>query len=120
MELTELSGIGPVRAETLRAMGIFSLRDLLYTLPVRYEDHQTVLPCGTKQEGPVLIRGTVVQEPKLSFYHGLKKVTATVADETGKMPVCWYNMPWIANDLRAGQEIRLYGRLTVKNNRRML
>ena len=66
MELTELSGIGPVRAETLRAMGIFSLRDLLYTLPVRYEDHQTVSPCATKQEGPVLIRGTVVQEPKLS------------------------------------------------------
>ena len=120
MELTELSGIGPVRAETLRAMGIFSLRDLLYTLPVRYEDHQTVAPCGTKQEGQVLIRGTVVQEPKLSFYHGLKKVSATVADETGRMPVCWYNMPWIANDLKAGQEIRLYGRLTVKNNRRML
>ena len=48
MELTELSGIGPVRAETLRAMGIFSLRDLLYTLPVRYEDHSTVSPCSTK------------------------------------------------------------------------
>ena len=120
MELTELSGIGPVRAETLRAMGIFSLRDLLYTLPVRYEDHQTVSPCATKKEGPVLVRGTIVQAPKLSFYHGLKKVTATVEDSTGKMPVCWYNMPWIANELRAGQEVSLYGRLTVKNNRRTL
>ena len=91
MELTELSGIGPVRAETLRAMGIFSLRDLLYTLPVRYEDHDTVSPCSTKNEGFILVNGRLVQDPKLSVFHGLKKVTATVEDETGKMPVCWYN-----------------------------
>ena len=120
MELTELAGIGPVRAETLRAMGIFSLRDLLYTLPVRYEDHATVSPCSTMNEGYVLICGTVVQDPKLSVYHGLKKTTLTVSDSSGKMPVCWYNAPWIMNDVRAGQYVRLYGRLTIKNNRRTL
>ncbi len=120
MELTELAGIGPVRAETLRAMGIFSLRDLLYTLPLRYEDHTTVSPCSIRYEGPVLVSGTVVQSPKLSVFHGLKKVTATIEDETGRMPVCWYNMPWIADRLEPGQQIRLYGRLTVKNNRRTL
>ncbi len=120
MELTELSGIGPVRAETLRAMGIFSLRDLLYTLPVRYEDHTTVFPCNTKKEGPVLVNGRFVQEPKLSVFHGIKKVTATIEDETGKMPVCWYNMPWLANQFKKDQFIRLYGRLSVRNNRRVL
>ena len=120
MELTELSGIGPVRAETLRAMGIFSLRDLLYTLPVRYEDHSTVSPCTTKKEGPVLVAGTLVQAPKLSFYHGLKKVTATIMDETGRLPLCWYNMPWIAGELYEGQSLRLYGRLVIRNNRRTL
>ena len=120
MELTELSGIGPVRAETLRAMGIFSLRDLLYTLPVRYEDHSIVSPCSTRQEGMVLVSGTLTGTPKLSFYHGLKKVTATVEDATGKMPVCWYNMPWIAGELKAGQMISLYGRLIIRNGRRTL
>lgn len=120
MELTELSGIGPVRAETLRAMGIFSLRDLLYTLPVRYEDHDTVSPCSTKNEGFILVNGRLVQDPKLSVFHGLKKVTATVEDETGKMPVCWYNMPWLANQFKKDQTIRLYGRLSVRNNRRVL
>ena len=120
MELTELAGIGPVRAETLRAMGIFSLRDLLYTLPVRYEDHATVSPCSIKTEGPVLVSGRVVQEPKLSFFHGLKRVTATIEDETGKLPVCWYNMPWIAKEIKAGQRLRLYGRISLRNNRRTL
>ena len=120
MELTELAGIGPVRAETLRAMGIFSLRDLLYTLPLRYEDHITLSPCGTKEEGQILVSGKLVQSPKLSVYHGLKRVTATIEDETGRMPICWYNMPWIADRIHEGEQLRLYGRLTVKQNRRTL
>ena len=36
------------------------------------------------------------------------------------MPVCWYNAPWIQNSVSAGQKIRLYGRLQIKNNRRTL
>ena len=120
MKLTELSGIGPVRAESLRAMGIFSLRDLLYTLPVRYEDHGTVSPCSTGREGLILVSGTVSTAPKSTIYHGLRKTTVTISDESGKMPVCWYNMPWIANEIHTGQTLRLYGRLTVKNGRRTL
>ena len=120
MELTAMAGIGPARAEALRAMGIISLRDLLYTLPERYEDYSTVSPCNTKKEGPVLISGTVVQSPRLSVFHGLKKVTVSIEDESGKMPVCWYNAPWIMNSLSEGQQIRLYGRLQIRNNRRIL
>ena len=71
MELTELAGIGPVRAETLRAMGVFSLRDLLFTLPVRYEDHSTVLPCSTRHEGFILVEGKALKEPQISFFHSL-------------------------------------------------
>ena len=120
MELTSMAGIGPARAEALRAMGIISLRDLLYTLPERYEDYSTVYPCNTKKEGTVLISGTVVQPPRLSVFHGLKKITVSIEDESGKMPVCWYNAPWIMNSLSAGQHIRLYGRLQIRNNRRIL
>ena len=120
MELTAMAGIGPARAEALRAMGIILLRDLLYTLPERYEDYSTVSPCNTKKEGPVLISGTVVQSPRLSVFHGLKKVTVSIEDESGKMPVCWYNAPWIMNSLSEGQQIRLYGRLQIRNNRRIL
>lgn len=120
MELTAMAGIGPARAEALRAMGIISLRDLLYTLPERYEDYSTVSPCNTKKEGPVLISGTVVQSPRLSVFHGLKKVTVSIEDESGKMPICWYNAPWIMNSLSEGQQIRLYGRLQIRNNRRIL
>lgn len=120
MELNQLDGIGPVRAEKLRAMGIFSLRDLLYILPVRYEDHSTVFSCSTKSEGNILICGRVIYEPKVSVYHGLRKVTTTIGDNTGKMPVCWYNTPWIKKYIHVGEQVRLYGHLYIKNNRRVL
>ena len=120
MELTRLEGIGPVRAETLRAMGVFSLRDLLYILPVRYEDHTTVFPCDTKAEGYILVRGTITNEPKLTVFHNLRKVSATIQDKTGKLPVCWYNAPWMKDKIHAGDTVCLYGRLVSSNGRRTL
>ena len=120
MELTELAGIGPVRAETLRAMGIFSLRDLLFTLPERYEDHATVYPCNTRKEGSVLVAGRLSGKPRLSYHHGLKIVNAGIEDETGRLAVCWYNTPWIIDALQEGKVLRLYGRISIKNNRRVM
>ena len=79
-----------------------------------------MFPCSTRQEGMILVSGTLLQSPRLSVFHGLKKVTATIEDDTGKMPVCWYNMPWLSAEMRAGQTLRLYGRLIVKNGRRVL
>lgn len=120
MELSELKGVGPAREKTLRAMGINSLRDLLFMLPVRYEDYTTVAPCSTRETGMVLVSGTVEREPKLSVFHGLKKVTTSVSDASGHMPLCWYNQPWMKENIHAGDEVRLYGRLTVRNNLRVL
>lgn len=120
MELTQLDGIGPKRADALRAMGIFSLRDLLYMLPVRYEDHSSVSPCSTSTEGYILVCGTVIREPQMTVFHGLRKLSTTIEDETGKLAVCWYNAPWMKSNIQLGHRVRLYGRLSCKNNKRIL
>lgn len=120
MELTQLDGIGPVRAESLRAMGIFSLRDLLYMLPIRYDDYTKLLPCNTCQEGNILVAGTVTAPPKLTIFNGIKRVSVTISDCSGKMPICWFNEPWMINQIHEGEYIRVFGRLSIRNNRRML
>ena len=58
-----MRGIGPARMESLRAVGIVSLRDLLYTLPVRYEDRTQVVPCK-EARGEVLVSGVVPEGKK--------------------------------------------------------
>ena len=120
MKLGDLEGIGPVRLETLRAVGIVSLRDLLFTLPIRYEDHRTVFPCNVRNPGDILVAGTFREPLKTSYFHGIARTQGTLYDDTGKLPVCWFNEPWISGQLHPGEPVRLYGRLSIKEGRRTL
>ena len=120
MQLSDLEGIGPVRLEALRAVGIGSLRDLLFTLPVRYEDHQTLFPCSVREPGDILVCGAFPEPLKTSYFSGLSRVSGTIRDDSGMLPVCWYNEPWTAKQIAPGVPVRLYGKLSVKNNKRVL
>ena len=121
MELSELKGIGPTRLENLRAMGICSLRDLLLYLPVRYDDMTQRTLCAAAKPGmTVLVEGIITEAPKLNRFSGITRVTAAIYDESGKLPVVWYNQPWLMQQLPVGEPIRLYGRVGDKNGRRVL
>ena len=117
MELSSMRGVGPARLESLRAVGIVSLRDLLYTLPARYEDRTQVTPVCDARSGEALILGVVAEAPKVSRYNGITRVTATISDETGRLPLAWYNQPWMAQQIPVGQSIMLYGRIGQSRNR---
>ena len=120
MELSGIKGIGPTRLESLRAVGICSLRDLLYCLPVRYEDRTQVTPCALARAGEVMVMGVVADTPKLSRFIGLTRVTASIRDESGRLSLAWYNQPWVCQQLPVGECIMLFGRVTEKNGRRVL
>ena len=114
MELSALKGLGPSRLESLRAVGICSLRDLLYTLPVRYEDRTRFTPCAEAFAGEVMVQGIVRDKPKLSRYGGKTKVTAKIADASGTLSLVWYNQPWVMQQMPVGTPIMLYGRMCEK------
>ena len=119
-DLLSLEGIGPARAEALRAVGIFSLRDLLFTLPARYEDLDAVVPCASRREGMTLVCGVIPEKPRYSAFRGITRVSATIHDESGQLPVCWYNEPWMMKQLPVGEPVRLLGRVTLKESRAVM
>lgn len=120
MQLSDMKGIGPTRLEALRAVGIRSLRDLLYCLPVRYEDRTRVTPCAEARAGEATVAGVVRDAPKLSRFRGLTRVTATLWDGSGRLPLVWYNQPWVMQQLPVGEPVTLFGRVSEKNGRRAL
>ena len=120
MELSALKGIGPTRLNHLRAVGIASLRDLLYFLPLRYEDQTVPQPISALAEGPAMVRGNVAEKPRIAYFHGISRVTATMQDDSGRLPLCWFNEPWMVQQLPVGQAILLYGRVQIKNGRRQM
>ena len=115
-----MKGLGPVRLNRLRAMGIYSLRDLLYFFPIRYEDHVHVTTVSAAGEGEVFLRGIIPEKPKISYFHGISRVTAQIQDASGRLPVCWFNEPWMVQQAPVGREVYLYGRVQVKNGRKNL
>ncbi len=58
--LDSLPGVGPARRAQLGRLGLCSLPDLLWHLPLRYEDRSRVCPLAEAQDGAqVLVRGIV-------------------------------------------------------------
>lgn len=119
MELQDLKGLGPTRLAALRAMSICSLRDLLFTLPISYRDGTQWAPCAVAS-GETAVKGVLKAAPKLSRFHGLTKVSATLQDASGVLPLTWYNQPWVCQQYQGGEEMLFWGRVTVKNGRRAM
>ena len=117
MELSAIKGIGPTRLEALRAVGIRSLRDLLYTMPVRYEDRTHPVPCRALTLGDAMICGIVREAPKINRFGGLTRVTARLYDESGSVGLVWFNQPWMMQQLPVGEPVMLYGRFAEKGGR---
>ena len=56
-----LRGVGPALLDKLSRVGILSLRDLLFHLPLRYEDRTRLNPIGQAQPGQsVVLEGRVI------------------------------------------------------------
>ena len=57
-ELQALKGVGPKIEQALNRLGLFSLRDLLFHLPARYEDRTALVNIADSKPGlPQLFQG---------------------------------------------------------------
>ena len=55
-----LKGVGPAVADKLKRLEIYNIQDVLFHLPMRYEDRTKVTPLGSLQLGQqALIEGTI-------------------------------------------------------------
>ena len=110
--LSELKGLGKARLDTLEKAGIHTMADLLLTLPVRYQDTSTVTPLGEVSPGTeVCVSGYPKAAPRLSRFRGLTSVTLRLTDETGSIPVVWFNQPWLEKQIKKDTPLTLYGRV---------
>ncbi len=80
--VTQLSGVGPAIAERLEKLGIRSIADLLFHLPLRYEDRTRLTPIRLLQSGEhVQIEGRV--EEVEQRFSGRRSLHAWLRDEHG-------------------------------------
>lgn len=110
MELSDLKGVGATRLKALHAAGICSLRDLLYTVPSKYRDLSRVFSIAQAEPGTrVTLCLTREGEAKLSRHGKNAQVTCTFTDATGRITACWFNQPWMRENLNKRTRCTLYG-----------
>jgi len=112
MELSALHGIGKARLMALHATGIFSLRDLLCTFPIKYKDASACLAVSQARAGEFacfFLRRA--GEPKLTRFGKSSRVTSLWEDDTGEIACCWFNQPWMKEQLTKRMHALVYGRV---------
>ena len=113
--LAEIKGFGPKRLEALEKRGILSSMDLIERLPTGYRDTTHPLSPVQMTEGTTAcFEGFITGKPALHRVRGMQWVSATVADEYGKIRCMWFNQPWMKDNLFDTQHVTLYGRAVRK------
>jgi ATP-dependent DNA helicase RecG len=108
-----LKGVGEGRARLLGASGIETARDFFYFFPHRYEDrrHPTrIADLGRCIDVPVLIRGRIVSaQARTTPVRRMRLFEAIVEDGTGSVKLIWFNQPFLAEQIRRGDRLAIYG-----------
>ena len=82
--VTALAGVGPALAEKLERLSVTTVQDLLFLLPIRYEDRTRLVEIGTLRPG---VRTSLVGEVELSevVIRRRRMLLVRVADGTGSL-----------------------------------
>ena len=111
--VTTLRGAGPRLAAAAAELGIEKLGDLLEWVPHSYRERDEPRPLGELKLGEHATVLVEVRSARLrpTRRRGLTIVEATVADASGPGKAVWFNQPWLAERLREGTRMLLYGKL---------
>ncbi len=92
------------------------MADLLFHLPFRYEDRRSLSTVADVLAGPgsgsVGIVGRIERLAAVRVRkRGLSLVRGVVLDETGELPVVWFNRPYLDRQIVPGESYLLWGSL---------
>ena len=111
--LSQVPRIGPVYQKRLQNLGITQVRDLLFHFPRSYEDFSVVTPVKTIQEGNTYcVTGKLLDLKQKTTYKKRFSVTeALLQDSTGAVKIVWFQQPYLADSLQAGDKICVTGKV---------
>ncbi|MGK2927639.1 MAG: ATP-dependent DNA helicase RecG, partial [Lysobacterales bacterium] len=107
--LRELRGVGPRLESSLNQLGIHTVEDLLFHLPLRYEDRTRVHPIGSLYPGArVQIEGEI--EHSAIVRHKRAILVVVLSDGTGRITLRFFHFRAAQHkQLSRGTRIRCYG-----------
>ncbi|WP_077530353.1 ATP-dependent DNA helicase RecG [Vreelandella utahensis] len=109
VDVTVLKGVGDKLAATLERLGITSLQDLLFHLPLRYEDRTRILPMGHLRVGDSgVVEGEVVSADVVQGRR--RSLQVTIRDRSGFVALRFFHFSVAQQrQFAPGTRVRCYG-----------
>jgi len=107
--VTALPGVGAALAERLARLGVTQVQDLLFVLPLRYEDRTQIAPLGTLVPG---MRAAVEGEVHLTevAYRKRRQLIARIGDGSGFLTLRFFYFSLAQQQgLARGTRVRCFG-----------
>jgi ATP-dependent DNA helicase RecG len=88
--LTTLKGVGPALSNKLEKLGLFRVEDLLFLLPLRYEDRTQRVKIGALVPGARCLVGGEVLLSEVAF-RGRRNLLVRISDGSGQMTLRFFH-----------------------------
>lgn len=116
--LRELKGVGEKTEKLFQKIGITTAEELLRYYPRTYDIYEEPVEIASAEEDKtVSIRATIATGIYINQIRNLQVLTTTVADASGRLPVAWFNAPYLRGTLKKGSLFILRGKIIRKKGR---
>ena len=103
-DVTAVPGVGPSVATRLHALGIRTVRDLLFYFPREHRDYSKLEKIANIPFGELVTTVGMIWEVETKRTSGGRSITvATISDDTGKLRVSWFNQAYLQKQLLAAK-----------------
>ncbi len=107
-----LPKVGDKTFSKLTRLGISTISDLLWHIPIRYEDYSKLKMISLiKESDEISVKCQLTSITQTRSKRGLLMTIANFSDETGKIQAVWFNSPYIIRTLSKNQTYFLSGKI---------
>lgn len=120
--ISSIKGIGTQRAEKLAALGVETVRDMLYYFPTSVEDRRITKKVTDLVDGETTcITAIVGASPSVKrIRKGFSVYSVPLRDDTGVITAVFYNNPYVMNNFRVGSYYNFYGKIEHKFGKKQI
>jgi ATP-dependent DNA helicase RecG len=107
--VTSLRGVGPALGATLARIGLRTVQDVLFHLPLRYEDRTRVVPIGSLRPGDRAVVEGEIQLAEVVFRRR-RALLCRIADGSGSLTLRFFHFSAAQQEsLARGTRLRCFG-----------
>jgi len=113
--LVQLSRISEAHTKKLRRLNLFTIKDLLYHFPSRYEDFSHIYNIDKlTADSNATVAGYISNVKTTRIYKRHLTITsATITDDTGSIEMIWFNQSFVEQTLQTDKKLRVSGKVAL-------